>query len=168
MNNLQPKKGPMTSVVVGSGAFGLSTALELSKNNDNNRVIVIEQYGLLDDRISSNDINRIVRSDYIGDMIYTNLAKYAIQKYKEWNYNIYPQKMYYQDKQLVIESKKFEENSYANLSMKSIQKDDPNTRKMSYKEIMNRIPAWKTGLFSVDYWLEIIWICLCRYYTEMG
>lgn len=59
-----------TVVVVGAGSFGASTALSYAKRNYN--VILLEQFNVLDSRISSTDYNRIIRSDYRG--IYESLA----------------------------------------------------------------------------------------------
>ena len=53
-----------TVLVIGAGIFGASTALEYAKHN--HKVILLEQYNILDNRISSTDFNRIIRSGYRG------------------------------------------------------------------------------------------------------
>ncbi|KAM0716423.1 hypothetical protein Q7P37_007868 [Cladosporium fusiforme] len=62
-------------VIVGGGAFGLSTALELTNRGFNNIVILDRHLPPVPDG-SSVDISRIIRFDY-GDAIYARLAKEA-------------------------------------------------------------------------------------------
>ncbi|KAB8234203.1 hypothetical protein ETB97_005998 [Aspergillus alliaceus] len=74
-----PKSKPV--IIVGGGAFGLSTALELSRNGYSN-ISVFEQ----DDRIpprysAANDLNKIVRAEY-EDPFYTDLTMEAIAAWK--------------------------------------------------------------------------------------
>ncbi|EJT96749.1 FAD dependent oxidoreductase [Dacryopinax primogenitus] len=72
-------------IIIGSGAFGLSTAYHLLKTG-RYRVTVLERApaGLAVDAAST-DINKIVRSDY-SDMFYARLAKEAIEEWRkpEW------------------------------------------------------------------------------------
>jgi sarcosine oxidase / L-pipecolate oxidase len=60
-------------IIVGGGAFGLSTALELTKNGYTN-ISIFEQDEQIPSRHSAaNDLNKIVRAEY-DDPFYTELA----------------------------------------------------------------------------------------------
>jgi sarcosine oxidase/L-pipecolate oxidase len=60
-------------IIVGAGAFGLSTALELSNRGYTN-ITVFEKDEEIPSRWSAaNDLNKIMRAEYENDF-YTNLA----------------------------------------------------------------------------------------------
>ncbi|KAE8394443.1 FAD dependent oxidoreductase [Aspergillus alliaceus] len=74
-----PKSKPV--IIVGGGAFGLSTALELSRNGYSN-ISVFEQDDQIPPRYSAaNDLNKIVRAEY-EDPFYTDLTMEAIAAWK--------------------------------------------------------------------------------------
>ncbi|PLB50612.1 putative sarcosine oxidase [Aspergillus steynii IBT 23096] len=65
-------------VIVGAGAFGLSTALHLSQNVKPDEILVLEQDTQMPPRSSAaNDLNKIVRAEY-EDPFYTDLTLKAI------------------------------------------------------------------------------------------
>ncbi len=70
-------------IVIGAGCFGISTALELSRNDAfaKTRITVITAAEIPDKDCSSFDINRIVRTDYTSSL-YASLAAEALQ---EWH-----------------------------------------------------------------------------------
>jgi len=60
-------------IIIGAGAFGLSTALELSRN-DYADITVFEKDENIPSRWSAaNDLNKIMRAEYEDDF-YTSLA----------------------------------------------------------------------------------------------
>ena len=66
-----PKSEPIA--IIGAGAFGLSTALELSRHGYTN-ITVFEKDGDIPSRWSAaNDLNKIARAEYEDDW-YTDLA----------------------------------------------------------------------------------------------
>ncbi|KAF2193668.1 FAD dependent oxidoreductase [Zopfia rhizophila CBS 207.26] len=68
-------------IIVGGGAFGLSTALHLSLRGYTN-ITVFEQDGQIPSRYSAaNDLNKIMRVEY-EDPFYTDLAVEAINAWK--------------------------------------------------------------------------------------
>ncbi|KAF1972245.1 FAD dependent oxidoreductase [Bimuria novae-zelandiae CBS 107.79] len=78
-----PKSEPIA--IIGGGAFGLSTALELSKNGYMN-ITVFEKDEEIPSRWSAaNDLNKIARAEYEDDW-YTDLA---IEAMKEWKTPFY-------------------------------------------------------------------------------
>ncbi|RDW90649.1 NAD(P)/FAD-dependent oxidoreductase [Aspergillus mulundensis] len=74
-----PKSTPI--LIIGGGAFGLSTALHLVQNNYTD-ITVFEQDEQIPPRYSAaNDLNKIVRAEY-EDKFYTDLTIEAIKTWK--------------------------------------------------------------------------------------
>ncbi|KAJ6589812.1 FAD dependent oxidoreductase [Mycena vulgaris] len=75
------------TLIVGSGCFGLSTALELLKRGWTDVTVIDRANTLPAPDGASNDFNRIVRTSY-SDPFYAKLAQDAIKSWKtrdEWN-----------------------------------------------------------------------------------
>lgn len=70
-------------LIVGSGCFGVSTALHLLRDPDQKySVTIVEKAAVLPaPDAASTDINKIVRSSY-SDIWYTTLAREAITAWK--------------------------------------------------------------------------------------
>ena len=76
-------------LIVGGGTFGLSAALSLAKHYDPKCITVFERsQAIPSPDAASCDINKIVRSDYGSDTLYTEMAKESIKIFKEWNKTI--------------------------------------------------------------------------------
>jgi len=72
-------------LIVGTGVFGISSALHLLRRGYTN-VTVIDQSPILPaPDAASSDLNKVVRSSY-SDITYTKLTKEAISEWKreEW------------------------------------------------------------------------------------
>jgi monomeric sarcosine oxidase len=59
--------------IVGGGIMGTATAYALSQMSDK-KILLIDRYGIGNDRCSSNDINRVFRYSYGNDQYYTKMA----------------------------------------------------------------------------------------------
>ena len=71
-------------VVVGAGAFGLSAARELTKRSF--RPVIVDPTGPTPHSLAaSRDISKIVRSEYGGDMTYTEMAQNSIEGWLNLN-----------------------------------------------------------------------------------
>ncbi|KAF9889820.1 hypothetical protein FE257_006910 [Aspergillus nanangensis] len=71
-------------VIVGAGAFGLSTALKLAQDGYKSITVLDRSMPPVPDG-SSNDISRVIRFDY-GDAIYAQIAKEAFDLWKTPEY----------------------------------------------------------------------------------
>lgn len=74
---------PRRALVLGAGIYGLTAALELSARGW--RVEVADPGPLPHADAASNDISKIVRTDYGADAFYTALAEAALRGWGEWN-----------------------------------------------------------------------------------
>ncbi|KAJ3037001.1 hypothetical protein HDV00_002133 [Rhizophlyctis rosea] len=70
-------------LIIGGGAFGLSSAISLKKRG--HPVTIFDRLPIPAQDSSSNDINRIVRTDYGGKAIEQELALKAIDKWRHWD-----------------------------------------------------------------------------------
>ncbi|GFF31012.1 L-pipecolate oxidase [Aspergillus udagawae] len=72
-------------IIVGAGAFGLSTALRLAQDGYTSVTVVDRCMPPVPDG-SSNDISRVIRFDY-GDPVYAQIAKEAYDQWKTPEYS---------------------------------------------------------------------------------
>ena len=75
--------GTTRIAIAGAGVFGLSAALELRRRGY--AVTVVDPGPVPHPLAASNDISRMVRMDYAGDQLYSDLAAEAIAGWHEWN-----------------------------------------------------------------------------------
>lgn len=68
--------------MVGAGAFGLATALELGRRGRS--VTVLDRGPLPHPDASSTDVSKIIRMDYGADALYTDLAEEALRGWESW------------------------------------------------------------------------------------
>ena len=80
MTNRTPPSKTDAILIVGAGAFGLSTALELKSRGYEN-VTVLDRYLPPVPDGSSVDISRVIRSDY-ADPLYAQMAQEALEGWK--------------------------------------------------------------------------------------
>ena len=86
-------------VIVGAGEFGLTSALELRARGWN--VTVLDQGSVPNPEAASTDLNKVVRSDYGADVIYTEMGEAAIAGWHRWNED-FGTKLYHEDGFLVM------------------------------------------------------------------
>ena len=69
-------------IIVGSGVFGASTALNLSREKSAPSVILLDRAPFPCPIAASHDINKIVRSDY-NDIFYCKLGLQTLERWRE-------------------------------------------------------------------------------------
>ncbi|MSP23598.1 MAG: FAD-dependent oxidoreductase [Myxococcales bacterium] len=67
-------------LVVGAGAFGLSAALELRRRG--HEVVLVDPGPLPHADAASNDVSKLIRADYGGDVLYTELMELALTRWR--------------------------------------------------------------------------------------
>jgi sarcosine oxidase/L-pipecolate oxidase len=79
-----PRPSPRSILIVGSGCFGLSTALALSTRPSfsDTTITLVDASDIPNKDCSSCDVNRIVRSDY-SNPLYASLATEALRLWRE-------------------------------------------------------------------------------------
>ena len=73
-------------IIIGGGAFGLSTALHLTEPSQNKyKVTILDRLPIPATDASSTDLNKIIRCEYGSQLEYRDLALEAIERWKAWN-----------------------------------------------------------------------------------
>jgi len=68
--------------IVGGGVMGAATADAISRMSEN-RILLVDRYGVGNEYCSSNDVNRVFRFAYGGDQFYTEMAVESLRLWKE-------------------------------------------------------------------------------------
>ena len=130
----------MSQVLIrGAGLFGLSTAIELLRRG--HRVTVVEPGPVPSPRAASNDLNKVVRSEYAGDRQYTEMALAAIDGWTRWN-DTFGEAVYEQAGVLLLtgDAAGFEADS-ARLAGELGRPIET----LSAGDVANRFPAWASA-----------------------
>lgn len=73
----------MRALVVGGGAFGVASAVELRRRG--HEVVLVEAGPLPHPDAASTDLSKLVRCDYGQDALYTEWMQVALARWREWN-----------------------------------------------------------------------------------
>jgi glycine/D-amino acid oxidase-like deaminating enzyme len=135
-------------VIVGSGVFGATAALEL--HNRGWEVTLVDQGAIPHPKATSNDSNRVVRPDYGADDFYVDLGLEAIAGWHQWN-RTWDKPLYHEDGFLLLSREPlrqgtFEGDSYERLAARGI----PATR-LDAEAVRARFPAWRTEDYPEAY-----------------
>lgn len=88
-----------TALVVGAGAFGVVSALELAHRGF--AVTILDRGPTPHPEASSTDISKMLRMDYGSDVFYHELAEAALDIWDEWNRG-WPRPLYHEEGFLVL------------------------------------------------------------------
>ncbi len=133
-------------LIVGTGIFGLTGALELAERGY--RVTVVDRSAVPHPSAASNDVSRMVRMDYGGDRLYCRLAAQAIAGWHEWN-SRWGRDLYHQDGLLLLSSRPLEEGGYEGDSYRTLSEEGWPLERLSSPQIAARFPGWNS-----DYYVE--------------
>lgn len=137
-----------STVVVGSGAFGAASALELRRRGHD--VTLVDPGPLPHPLASSTDISKFVRMDYGADAFYTDFAAAALEAWDAWN-GAWPTAPYDETGLLLLsrhsmEAGSFEGDSFARVAERGISVD-----RVDAARIASRFPAWRDGGYVDGY-----------------
>ncbi len=135
-------------LIVGSGVFGLTAALELRARGWS--VAIVDSGTVPAETAASTDISKIVRSDYGPDALYVDMADAALSGWDRWN-GRWPRALYHEDGFLLLAADtmrpgEFEYESFTLLNARGhrVERLDPATRRQ-------RFPAWPADRFPDGY-----------------
>jgi glycine/D-amino acid oxidase-like deaminating enzyme len=86
-------------VIIGTGAFGASSALELARRG--HTVTLLDRGPIPHVDASSTDISKMVRMDYGSDVFYHELAEAALDVWDQWNTS-WPRPLFHDEGFLVL------------------------------------------------------------------
>jgi sarcosine oxidase / L-pipecolate oxidase len=137
-----------STVIVGAGVFGLTTACELRRRRW--AVTVLDAGRVPRGEAASTDVSKIVRMDYGADALYTAMGEAALPRWDEWNERWSPA-LYHEDGFVLLASEPmrpggFEYESYTLLA----QRGHPVTR-LCDLDRQTTIPSWREDLYPDGY-----------------
>ena len=128
-------------LIIGSGIFGITTAIELRKRGYS--VAVINPDNIPHPLAASTDISKIVRMEYGSDEEYMDMAIESMETWREWN-DLFGETIYHETGFLVLslnplfdEKQVFEKASFVNLIKKGFTPE-----RLDSEIIAARFPAF--------------------------
>lgn len=138
----------MKIVVVGSGIFGVTAALELARRG---RTVALVDPGPVPHPLAeSTDLSKVVRCDYGADDVYTGLGERALDGWRRWN-AAWPRPRFHETgvaflTRTSMAAGGFEFESFALLSRRGHRLE-----RLDAGEIVRRFPAYRPGALIDGY-----------------
>ncbi len=131
-------------LIVGSGIFGITTALEMHKRGYS--VAVLDPGPLPHPLAASTDISKIVRIEYGPDEMYMALAEQAYQGWLQWNEEL-GEALFHDVGVLMLARTPMSLGGFEYESYQLLCKRGHVPERLTDNAISRRFPAWKPGAF---------------------
>ena len=135
-------------VVVGAGVFGVSAALSLVSRGF--AVEVFDPGPIPRPEAASTDISKIVRMDYGGDALLTELAEGALPRWREWNRR-WRQELFHGVGFLALSKGPFRPGGFEHDSMQTLSARGFALERLTGSALTSRFPAWDAALYPDAY-----------------
>jgi glycine/D-amino acid oxidase-like deaminating enzyme len=136
-------------VVVGSGVFGASSALELALRG--HKVTLLDPGPLPRPIASSTDISKAVRMDYGSDDLYMALMEEGLRRWDRWNLQ-WGEELYHEDGFLFLTSGEMRPGDFEYESFQLLQRRGHRVERMNSNALQGRYPAWNAPKYSDGYY----------------
>ncbi len=136
------------AVVVGSGVFGVTAAIELRRRGWD--VVLLDQAVAPHPKATSNDLNRVVRADYGRDDFYVDLALEAIAGWERWNEE-WPEPAYHPDGFLLLSKHGLEPGTFEGDSYRKLVERGVPLEVLEPSGVRARFPVWRPDHYAAAY-----------------
>jgi glycine/D-amino acid oxidase-like deaminating enzyme len=126
-------------LIVGSGVFGISAALELTQRHYD--VCVLDPGPVPHPLAASTDISKIVRIEYGTDSGYTALAEQCLPQFHRWNEEL-GEVLYHPTGVLMITRETMAPGGFEFESYRVLRERGHHPERLGPEEIQTRFPAW--------------------------
>ena len=142
---------PTSSVlIIGGGAFGLSTALELRRRGHG--VTVLDPGPLPHPGAASTDISKVLRLDYGSDELYTRLAEDSIALWKRWSEE-FGEPVYHETGVLYLSRQPLAPGAFEYESLRVLTARGHATERLDSTALAERFPAWSAERYPDGYYI---------------
>ena len=129
-------------LVVGSGIFGVTTALSLRRRGYS--VTLIDPGPIPCPLAGSTDVSKVVRMEYGNNRQYMRMAIGAIEGFHRLNEQ-FGETLYHETGVLAASKVPMPENEFVNSSYHMLLEEGQSPERLSGGEIAQRFPAWSTA-----------------------
>ncbi len=137
-----------TVVVVGAGAFGASSALELRRRG--HEVLLMDPGPLPHPLASSTDISKMIRMDYGDDAFYMELMEKAFPIWRAWNRG-WGEELYHETGFLLLAEGPMEPGGFEYESLQLLERRGHPFTRLDSAALSGRIPAWRADRYPDGY-----------------
>ncbi|NND70258.1 MAG: FAD-dependent oxidoreductase [Rhodothermales bacterium] len=143
-------------IVVGSGVFGMASAIALSRRGHN--VTLFERGSIADPLAASTDISKVVRIEYGDDDLYMRLGEQAREGWIHWN-DLWRQQglqpLYHETGALMCSRSSMSPGHYEYDSFELLRARGHQPGRMSGELVAKRFPAWSSTYFQDGFYNPI-------------
>ncbi|HEX7735646.1 MAG TPA: FAD-dependent oxidoreductase [Ktedonobacteraceae bacterium] len=132
------------TLVVGSGIFGITTALEMKARGYH--VAVLDPGPLPHPLAASTDISKVVRMEYGSDEAYMTLMEQAYPRWLQWNEEL-SDTLFHDVGVTMLTRAPMAPGGFEYESYHLLCKRGHTPERLSTEQISQRFPAWKAGSF---------------------
>lgn len=139
-------------MVVGAGAFGVSTAHELAARGW--EVDLLDPGPVPHPLAASTDISKAVRMDYGSDELYTELASRAIEAWRRLDDEALAEngsRLFHEDGFLLMTRERWSDESFERRGFELLTRRGCPVERIDSAELRRRFPAWRAEGFSAGY-----------------
>jgi glycine/D-amino acid oxidase-like deaminating enzyme len=135
-------------IIVGTGIFGVTTALELRRRGWT--VTLLDAGPVPRPTAASTDISKVVRMDYGADELYTALGEAALAGWDLWNHQ-WGEALYHQDGFLLLRRDAMQPGGFEHDSLALLRRRGQAVEALGMDDIKRRFPAWAAEKYPAGY-----------------
>ncbi len=137
------------TLIIGSGIFGLTTALELQARG--HTVTLLDAGPVPHPLAASTDISKVVRIEYGGDELYTNLAEAAREGWLAWNVESFAVPLYHETGAVFLTRDAMQPGGYEFENYQILAARGHAPERLDQAAIRQRFPAWNSDRYVDGY-----------------
>lgn len=138
-----------TALIIGSGIFGLTAALELRARGY--EVTLLDAGPVPHPLAASTDISKVVRIEYGADALYTSLAEEAREGWLTWNRELFAQPLYHESGATFLVRDTMQPGGYEFENFRMLQSRGHVPERLDATQIRARFPAWNADRYVDGY-----------------
>ena len=141
--------GKRNALVVGSGIFGLTAALELRSRGY--AVQLLDAGPIPHPLAASTDISKVVRIEYGPDETYARLAEEAREGWLAWNRELFPSPLYHEIGATFLTREPMRAGGYEHENFRMLTARGHAPERLGSEDIRQRFPAWNADVYIDGY-----------------